>query len=72
MKVFLFKLTITFQFYEHILREYIFPWYGQVSLDDEFVQEIRSGLRFATSVLVKRIGRVRTLLKLWTSVSDIT
>ncbi len=46
------------QLYEHILREYIYPWYGQVSLDESFVQEVRIGLRHASSVLLKRVGEV--------------
>lgn len=44
--------------YERILREYIYPWYGQVSLDEQFVHEVRLALRHATAVLVKRVGKV--------------
>ncbi len=47
-----------FQLYEHILREYIYPWHGQISLDEAFVQEIRTGLRYASAILVKRVGKV--------------
>ncbi len=44
--------------YEHVLREFIYPWYGQVSLDEAFVQEVRLGLRHASAVLLKRVGKV--------------
>ena len=44
--------------YEHILREYIYPWYGQISLDEAFVREIRLSLRGASAVLLKRVGKV--------------
>ncbi len=47
-----------FQLYEHILRDYVYHWYGEVSLDEEFLQEVRYALRYATAILIKRLGRV--------------
>ncbi|XP_059094293.1 sorting nexin-14-like isoform X2 [Tigriopus californicus] len=44
--------------YEHILRDYVYSWYGMISYDEEFVQEIRHILRYASSVIVRRLSRV--------------
>merc|ERR1719376_985804 len=42
------------EFFERILREYVYSWYREVSYDEDFVQEIRHCLRYATAVLLKR------------------
>ena len=47
-----------FQFFERILKEYLYIWYREVSYDEEFVQEVRQTLRYATSILLKRFHRV--------------
>ena len=46
------------QLYEHLLKDYVYGWYGQISYDEEFVQEIRHLLRHATAVLVKRLAKI--------------
>ena len=44
------------QFFEHVLHEYVYLWYGDVSLDQEFLQELRTSLRFASSVILRRLS----------------
>ena len=36
----------------------MYPWYQEVSYDEDFIQEIRHTLRYASSILLKRFHRV--------------
>ena len=36
----------------------MYSWYREVSYDQEFVQEIRHCLRYATAILLKRVHKV--------------
>ena len=44
--------------YERILTEHVSSWYNELSLDEEFIQELRHVLRDVTSELVSRLARV--------------
>ena len=44
--------------YEHLLKDYVYSWYGQISYDEEFMLEIRTALRYATAILLRRLGLV--------------
>ena len=36
----------------------MYPWYQEVSYDEDFIQEVRHILRYASSILLKRLHRV--------------
>jgi len=46
------------ELYEHLHKDYVYSWYGQISYDEEFMLEIRTALRYATAVLLRRLGRL--------------
>ena len=46
------------RFYERILSEHVSSWYGDLSADEEFVQELRHVIRDITSELLSRLARV--------------
>lgn len=50
-----FHLLYLLQFFEKILREYVYSWYRELSYDEDFVQEIRYVIRHATAIIIKRI-----------------
>uniref|UniRef100_A0A7M4FGW7 Sorting nexin-14 n=1 Tax=Crocodylus porosus TaxID=8502 RepID=A0A7M4FGW7_CROPO len=43
---------------ELVLENFVYPWYRKVTDDESFVDELRTTLRFFTSVLVRRIHKV--------------
>ncbi|XP_033103717.1 sorting nexin-14-like isoform X2 [Anneissia japonica] len=46
------------ELFELILKDFVYSWYKDVSQDEEFVNELRSGIRFMAAVLLKRIQEV--------------
>ena len=46
------------RFYERILSEHVASWYGELSADEEFIQELRHVFRDLTSELLSRLARL--------------
>ena len=46
------------RFYERILSEHVTSWYGDLSVDEEFIQELRHVIRDITSELLSRLARL--------------
>ena len=44
--------------YERILSEHVATWYNELSLDEEFIQELRHAFRDVTTELLSRLARV--------------
>ena len=41
-----------------MLREYVYSWYGVISYDEEFPQELRQTVRYSSAVLLRRLSKV--------------
>ena len=46
------------RFYERVLLEHVSSWYGELSTDEEFIQELRHVFRDLTSELLSRLARL--------------
>lgn len=46
------------EFINIILKEYVYTWYKELSVDEEFVVELRTNIRFLASVLFRRMKKV--------------
>ncbi|KAK7112643.1 sorting nexin-14-like isoform X2 [Littorina saxatilis] len=46
------------EFINLVLKEYVYTWYKELSLDEEFVDELRTNIRFLASVLFRRMQKV--------------
>ena len=46
------------KFYERVLLEHVSSWYGELSTDEEFIQELRHVFRDLTSELLSRLARL--------------
>ncbi|KAL8561662.1 hypothetical protein ACOMHN_001394 [Nucella lapillus] len=46
------------EFINLVLKEYVYTWYKELSLDDEFLDELRTNIRFLASVLFRRMRKV--------------
>nr|XP_054762463.1 sorting nexin-14-like [Lytechinus pictus] len=47
------------EFFELVFRDYVYSWYSEsVSKDEEFVRELRTSLRYAISVILRRLKQI--------------
>ncbi|XP_014682031.1 PREDICTED: sorting nexin-14-like [Priapulus caudatus] len=46
------------QFLDVLLKEYVHPWYSDVSDDEAFVDEVKLNLRFLAAILIRRASKV--------------
>lgn len=46
------------EFFNLVLKEFIYTWYRDLSEDEAFIDEIRTSLRFIVSVLLRRLEKV--------------
>ncbi|XP_076459987.1 sorting nexin-14-like isoform X3 [Babylonia areolata] len=46
------------EFLSLVLKEFVYTWYKDLSLDEEFVDELRTDIRFLASVLFRRMRKV--------------
>ncbi|XP_071954615.1 sorting nexin-14-like isoform X2 [Antedon mediterranea] len=46
------------ELFELILKDFVYSWYKDISKDEEFVNELRSGIRYIAAILLKRLQKV--------------
>ncbi|XP_069131952.1 sorting nexin-14-like isoform X2 [Argopecten irradians] len=46
------------EFLSIVVKEYVYTWYRDVSVDESFVDELRTNLRFLASVLLRRAKKI--------------
>eukprot|EP00057_Strongylocentrotus_purpuratus_P010162 XP_011664636.1 PREDICTED: sorting nexin-14 [Strongylocentrotus purpuratus] len=47
------------EFFELVLKEYVYSWYSEsMSKDEEFVKELRTSLRYTISVILRRLKQI--------------
>jgi len=57
-KLFTTLLIVILQFLNKTLKEFVYSWYNSLSTDESFILELRQSIRYAASVLLRRVLQV--------------